>query len=254
MTWFAILPAVLWLSQSQVPLFLENNGEPMQLKSECTADDTEAAGLVCSPDQPCPIFLELSGIEIAGAKLFLSGNLHTETATLYSVLLESTDQAKSFAEPEGRMHAVTLDQIQFVDLQTGYISGWSVNALPRDPFFLVTTDGGKTWSKRFLFEEGSAGAIDRFHFDSATTGIVLADTGSGMRHQLLETHNGGTSWTLQHGSDQPIPFPNSRVAGDDKPWRIRTDPKTRTYVIEKQEDNRWFPAARFSFGAGVCLS
>jgi len=252
-SWFGILPVLMWLAQSQTPLFLENDGQAMHLKFECTSEDMTAAGLDCTADEPCPVFLELSGIETAGAKLFLTGNLHTQTATLYSILLESTDGARSFAEPEPRMHAVTLDQIQFVDLQTGYISGWTVSPLPRDPFFFVTGDGGKTWNKRFLFEEGKAGAIDQFRFSSPTAGIVLVDTGSGMRHQIYETRDGGSNWALQHESESPIPFPRDRSAGgSDQAWRIRADAKTKTYVLEKQEDNRWLPAARFSISAGVC--
>lgn len=257
----ASLSAFFWLAQAALhekptPGFLENNGEPIQVKFECTEQDIQAFGLDCSADLPCPVYLELNSVETAGSKLFLTGSFHTESATLYSVFLESTDEAHSFAEPEGRMRETTLDQAQFVDLQTGWIAGWTAAAVPRDPFFFVTRDGGKSWKKQFLFEEGKPGAIEQFHFDSADNGSILVDAGSGMRHRVFETADGGANWALRQQSATPIPLPVSAARrperDEDKAWRIRADAKTKTYVLERQQDERWRPVARFFVLAGEC--
>ena len=66
---------------------IENTGKPMRVPFECTEADTQAAGLNCSEEEPCPVFLELSNVEAAGNKIFLAGNLHTATTTFYSGLV-----------------------------------------------------------------------------------------------------------------------------------------------------------------------
>jgi photosystem II stability/assembly factor-like uncharacterized protein len=40
-----------------------------------------------------------------------------------------------------------LDRIQFIDFENGWVSGEVQHPLPRDPFLLATTDGGKTWQR-----------------------------------------------------------------------------------------------------------
>ena len=89
----ALLAFVAFLS-AQTPL--ENTGKPMRVPFECTEADTQAASLSCSEEEPCPVFLELSSVEAAGNKIFLAGNLHTSTTTLYSVLLATEDGGKTW--------------------------------------------------------------------------------------------------------------------------------------------------------------
>jgi hypothetical protein len=234
-------------------MFVENTGAPIRIKFECTQEDMEAAGLDCPPDQPCPVYLELNSVETAGAKMFIAGNLHTDTGTLYSILLESTDDAQSFAEPEGRMRSTTLDEVLFADLQNGWVSGWTVDPLPGDPFLFATHDGGKTWRKQFLFEEGKPGAIEQFYLDASGKGTVLVDVGAGLRYQLHDTMDGGSNWTMRRESAAPIPFPRQASREQDRAWRIRTDPKTQTFILEhQQQDEKWRPAARFSITVGEC--
>ena len=131
------------------------------------AADIQAAGLGCSEEDPCPVYLELSNVEAVGHKIFVTGNLHTPTATLDSILLASDDEGKTWTEPHPRLRSSGLDQIQFVDFQNGWISGANLQGAPRDPFLLITTDGGKTWRQRPIFEESRVASIERFWFDYA---------------------------------------------------------------------------------------
>src|SRR5271154_4814576 len=130
-----LLTAFSALSAQNVPVLFE-----------CTEDDAQTAGLHCSEEEPCPVFLELSAVEAVGNRLFLTGNLHSSAATLYSVLMTSSDAGKTWTEGYKRLRAAALDQIQFFDFETGWISGNYLSGTPRDPFFLVTGDGGTTWT------------------------------------------------------------------------------------------------------------
>ena len=58
-----------------------------------------------------------------------------------------------------------LDRIQFLDSEKGWISGEELSPLPQNPFLLVTSDGGKTWKRRPIFNEEAEsrfGAIQQF--------------------------------------------------------------------------------------------
>ena len=114
-------------------------------------------GLDCTVRDSCSLFLELAGVEQAGGRMFLSGNFHTGTATLWSLLLASDDEGRSWTEPYMRIRGAVLDDIQFVDAEAGWVSGHIAGALPRDPFLLKTTDGGRTWRRVPIFEESEIG-------------------------------------------------------------------------------------------------
>jgi hypothetical protein len=235
--------------QGQTPL--ENSGKPMRVVYECTAEDTQAAGLGCSEEDPCPVYLELSNVEAVGGKLFITGNIHTPMATLYSILLASENGGNSWTEPQTRLHSSGLDQIQFADSQNGWISGANLQGAPRDPFFLITTDGGKTWRERPIFEETRVAAIERFWFDSPANGTLLIDARlDNGKHELYETQTGGESWTIQETADparaareRPVTVPG---------WRMRTDAASHSYVIEKSENNRWRKVASFLVNIASC--
>jgi hypothetical protein len=247
-----LLLALANLLRAQAPL--ENSGKPMRVVYECTAADTQAAGLGCSEDDPCPVYLELASVEGVGNKIFLSGNLHTPTSTLYSVLLESDDAGNTWTEPHPRTRASGLDQIQFIDFQNGWISGANLQGAPRDPFLLLTADGGKTWRERPIFEESRVAAIERFWFDSPEHGILLIDARlDNGKHELYETGTGGESWTIQENSGQEnsgqsFRAPKEKAAG----WRVRADAATHSYVIEKSENNRWRKVASFLVNTAQC--
>jgi hypothetical protein len=246
-----IRPPVLLLAVTSLlraDASLVNNGKPMRVVYECTAAATQAAGLGCSEDDPCPVYIELNSVESVGANLFVSGNLHTPVATLDSILLESSDGGNTWTEPHPRLRSAGLDQIQFIDFQTGWISGANLQGAPRDPFFLMTTDGGKTWRQQTIFEESRVAAIERFWFDSPEHGTMLIDARlDNEKREYYETANGGEKWTLLPNAPESI---RNGKAGSG--WRVRTDAGTHSYVIEKSENNRWQKVASFLVNIATC--
>jgi photosystem II stability/assembly factor-like uncharacterized protein len=250
----ASLLALASLLSAQTPL--ENSGKPMRVAYECTAADTQAAGLGCSEEDPCPVYIELANVEAVGGKIFVTGNLHTPMATLYSILLASEDAGATWTEPHPRTRSAGLDQIQFVDFQNGWISGANLQGAPRDPFLLITTDGGKTWREHPIFEETRVAAIERFSFDSPEHGMLLIDARlDNGKHELYETHTGGESWAIQPASAEPLRS-SKDSAKENQPgalaWRVRTDAATHSYVIENSENHRWQKVASFLVNIAMC--
>jgi hypothetical protein len=242
----ALLACVVLLS-AQTPL--ENTGKPLRVPFECIAADTDAAGLGCSEDAPCPVFLELSSVEAAGNKIFLAGNLHTSTTTLYSILFASEDAGKTWAEPHPRIRFAGLDQIEFIDFQNGWIAGANLASTPRDPFLLLTTDGGKTWRERPIFEETRVAVIEHFRFDSPENGSLLIDArlDNNLR-ELYETRTGGESWSMKQAA-KAISFPMPiKTPG----WRLRTDASTHSFDLEKSDGAHWQKVASFLVNVGAC--
>jgi len=238
--------SVLWAQD-----VLVNNGKPLQFPFECTEDDSQTAGLHCSEEEPCPAFLELSAVEAVGNRLFVTGNLHAASATLYSILLTSSDAGKTWTEGYKRMRSAELDQIQFLDFQTGWIAGNLISGTPRDAFFLATSDGGTTWRILPLFEESRPGEIEKFYFESKNTGSLLLDVRYANRYELFETHTGGNSWESRQTSVQPIRLPQERQAVSPG-WRVRADAATHAYALERAEGARWQRVASFLVSAGKC--
>lgn len=229
---------------------MENTGKPMRVPFECTEADTQAAALNCSEAEPCAVFLELSNVEAVGNKIFLTGNLHTATTTLYSVLLATEDAGKSWMEPHPRIRFAGLDQIQFIDFQNGWISGANLQSTPRDPFLLLTTDGGQTWRQRPIFDETRVAVIERFWFDTRENGSLVIDARlDNGRHELYETRAGGESWSLKQAMASPIAFPPS---AKNTGRRLRVDAATKSYDLEKSDGSRWQKVASFQVSAGAC--
>ena len=48
---------------------LENTGKPILLPFRCTGEDIQAAGLTCSEEDPCPVYLELSAVQATGTRI-----------------------------------------------------------------------------------------------------------------------------------------------------------------------------------------
>jgi photosystem II stability/assembly factor-like uncharacterized protein len=224
----------------------------MRVPFECTEADTQAASLSCSEEEPCPVFLELSNVEAAGNKIFLVGNLHTPTTTLYSILLATDDAGKTWSEPHPRMRIAGLDQIQFIDFQNGWISGANLQSTPRDPFLLLTTDGGKTWHERPIFDETRVAVIERFWFESRDNGALLIDARlDNNLHEFYETRTGGESWSMKQASASVIPFPQAKEPGASG-WRVRADAATHSFDLDKSDGARWQKVASFVVTVGVC--
>jgi hypothetical protein len=222
----------------------------MRVPFECTEADSQAASLNCSDAEPCAVFLELSNVEAAGNKIFIAGNLHTSTATLYSVLLATEDAGKTWIEPYPRVRFAGLDQIQFIDFQNGWISGANLQSTSRDPFLLLTTDGGKTWRQRPIFDETRVAVIERFWFDSRENGSLLVDARlDNNMHELYETRTGGESWSMKQATASPIPFPPAPKSSG---WRLRADAATHSFDLEKSDGSRWQKVAGFLINVGAC--
>lgn len=230
---------------------LENTGKPMRVAYECVEEDSGAAGITCSEDEPCPLLLELAAVEAVGSKIFISGDIHFASATLYSVLLSSEDGGRTWNEPHRRIRFGALDQIQFIDFANGWISGGNSLSGPRDPFFLITDDGGATWRQHPIFDESRPGVIDRFWFTSKSAGNMLIDARYENRHELYETNTGGNSWSMRQASAKAIPFPHSAPATA-QAWRLRADGPSHSFVLEHSQGERWQRVGSFLIDIGEC--
>jgi photosystem II stability/assembly factor-like uncharacterized protein len=229
--------------------------EDFKLAFTCTADDLQWAGMTCPANDPCPIFLELSSVSSAGHKIFLAGDIHSGQGTLYSVLLKSEDGGATWQEPVGRVRGEILDHVQFANLETGWVSGQRVVPLPGDPFLLVTHDGGKTWNKGPVLPEGSPGIVQKYRFESATSGRLVIDRGKSgdenPQYQLFETKDGGENWVLVESSAAAIK--NAPAAEESTLWRLRADKGGKKLFLERQAaENKWVAAATFVIQVGEC--
>ena len=228
--------------------------EATRVEYACPADDVEKFGLTCSEEEPCDVFLELASVEGVGSTIFATGNLHTLVTTLYGVLLMSGDGGKTWTEPNPRIQAASLDQVQFPDFQHGWASGVTLEPLPRDPFFLVTADGGKTWRSRPIFSETRYGSVQQFWFDSAKSGQLILERSQGAAslYEIYETSNGGDTWTIKEAGSKN-PKLAKAPAKDSATWRVHTDAASKTNRIERRTARGgWEIVASFAVRAGVC--
>jgi photosystem II stability/assembly factor-like uncharacterized protein len=225
----------------------------MLLPFRCTVDDVQWAGLSCSADEPCPVYLELAAVESAAGRIFAAGNIHALDVTLYSVLLASEDAGHTWREAYERIRGASLDRIQFLDAELGWISGQALSPLPQDPFLLVTSDGGKTWRQRVIFTESRVGSIQQFQFSARDSGSLIIDRGPGSeggRYELYESPNAGESWTMRETSDRPIRLKPLPAAPSE--WRVRADGPTQSFHLERRQGEHWVSVASFSVKLGAC--
>jgi hypothetical protein len=225
----------------------------VRIPYDCSPEDIDALGLTCTEDEPCAVFLELASAEAAGGRLFVSGNLHTGNTTLFGILLASDDGGATWTEPQARIRNGALEQIEFLDLQTGWVSGESIDPLARNPFLLLTGDGGKTWRQRLLSEDAKFGVIAQFHFDSKTSGELVLDASQGKttRQELYETMTGGEGWELKQVSDMPLRLKNARNPGQAS-WRVRADAASDTYRLERGGGRTWETVTSFAIHIADC--
>jgi len=94
--------------------------------------------------------------------------------------------------PGGR---VPLNTPDFVDSQHGFVTGGrpaEQGQAPWDVRLYATTDGGATWAARAADTRLGQAALD---FVTSAAGFATLISYSPLRSQLLETSNGGASWT-----------------------------------------------------------
>ncbi|HEY7334252.1 MAG TPA: hypothetical protein VH639_05160 [Bryobacteraceae bacterium] len=233
-----------------IPLLAQAQ-EARKLDKICTPEDEDALGLTCSEAEPCPVFLELASAEANGSTVFVTGDLHTQNTTMFGLLLMSGDDGVTWTEPNKRLRSSTLEEIQFVDSQHGFVGGVRVEPLPKDPFLLTTDDGGKTWTEAPLFDESAFGSIQQFWFDSATSGELILDKSQGAtkRYERYATMTGGSSWELQETDTKPIRLANAKPR-ENAGWRVRAT--ADAYVVERRAGDAWQSMARFAIRAGEC--
>ncbi len=238
------------------PPVLTYTGKPVTLPFQCSADDIQWAGLSCSDDDPCPIYLELSAVESAGTRIFAGGNIHSASVTLYSVLLGSDDGGQTWREAHPGIRGAGLDRIQLFDSEIGWASGETLSPLPEDPFILVTSDGGKTWRQRPIFSEGREsryGMVQQFVFTAKESGSLIVDRGQGSdgdRYELYESPDGGDSWSIRQTSNQPLKLRVApAVSGE---WRLRADRASQSFHIEHRRGDRWSAVAAFAVKLNAC--
>ncbi len=240
------------------PAKLEYAGKPIVLEQHCTEEDIQSLGLTCTREDPCPVYLELAAHEVLGNTIVLSGNIHNREITFASVLLVSEDLGKTWTEPLARIKNGVLDQVQFIDFQNGWVAGQVMQQLPRDPFLLLTNDGGRTWRRRPLYDDARVGAIETFWFDTKSNGGMIVDRSRAgdprAKYELYESQTGGASWTLREVNSKPIvpkrtkpaPVPN----GD---FRVRADAKANAYRVERRQGAAWQTVSMFAIGLAPCM-
>ncbi len=225
-----------------------------KLPFACKEDDLLFAGMSCSERDPCPIYIDLGSAASAGTQVFIAGSIHSAQTTLFSLLLVSDDSGATWREPIERVRGEELGQLQFISSEIGWVSGQRVVPLPGDPFLAITRDRGKTWVRKTLLPEGSAGFIPEFRFISAQDGKLIIDRGVNhgdeSRYQLFETLNGGENWMVKESSS--VPIKNPPVAAQDPAWRVRAETGGKLIVLEHLTAEKWTAEARFVIQIAEC--
>ena len=220
---------------------------------DCPSEDIEQFGLTCSEDEPCTVLLELASADAEGNRIVVTGNLHTRDATLLSLLLVSDDGGVTWTEPLIRMRNAALEQIEFWDGQTGWVSGESINPLARNPFLLLTTDGGRTWRPKLIVDDEKFGTIAQFHFSSVSNGEVVIDnsTKKSVHQELYETQTGGESWELKETANQPFHLKGARTPNQ-AGYRVRADAAGGAYLLERGGGKNLEKVASFPIHVADC--
>jgi photosystem II stability/assembly factor-like uncharacterized protein len=135
----------------------------------------------------------------------------------------------------------------FADAMTGWISGQVYQSLLKDPYFLVTRDGGKTWRRRPIYSESTVATIEDFKFEGPREGTVI--TAAGGRRQRWVTHNGGDVWQITETLDRK---PAALGGVVESAYKVRTDARLKAQVVERKEGTRATTVAAFAVEAARC--
>ncbi len=222
---------------------------PVHVDYTCPADDIDSFGLTCSEEQPCPVFFEVSAVDSFGSRIAVAGDIHTATTTLYGVILTTEDGGASWAEAITRLRSTAFEQFQVIG-DHGWLSGHRLEPLPKDPFVMLTTDGGKDWRQRPLFEESRFGSIAQFRFDTLLGGELIFDdsVGKAIHQELYVTMTGGENWEIRQTSTTLLHLKPMNEAV----WIVTAPPGSKTYSIEHVVNGKKETFARFLVHIGDC--
>lgn len=229
--------------------------EPVRVPFPCVESELQNAGLLCTEDEPCPIYLEMNAIAPAGKRLFLAGDIHATSATLFSILLSSDDGGRTWNEPAPRIPGAAIEQLQAYDAEHGWAAGETQYPLTRDPFFLVTTDGGLSWRRRDVAEDGGPGSIQRFWFDSPRHGELIVDAGKSApsgQYIAYESETGGESWMMRTTTAKPPAIRRAPPSVENPDFRVTAAAGGRTYQVEKRIGEKWETMASFLIQIASC--
>lgn len=223
---------------------------PVHVDYACTPEDIDSFGLSCSEDQPCPVFFEVSAVDSFGSHLFVAGDIHTSTTTLYGVVLSTDDAGATWSEAIARPRSTEFEEFQVIG-NRAWLSGQRVEPLPKDPFFLITTDDGKTWRQKPLFEETRFGSIAQFWFSSPENGELIFDdsVGKATNQELYGTTSGGENWEVKQKSTKALRLAAARANSS---WKISAPPASTAYLIEHVVNGQKQTVARFLIHIGDC--
>ncbi|WP_031498554.1 WD40/YVTN/BNR-like repeat-containing protein [Bryobacter aggregatus] len=245
----------IWLlaqTPPELPTVYQNTEGSIRLPNRCAELDLAVLGLTCSESEPCPTYLEISSVESTGQLILIAGNLHTQSSTLQSILLLSDDGGSTWREAHPRLKASTLESMQFSDFSNGWAVGHVSLALPRDPFVLVTSDGGRSWRKVDLYADSRVGVIEDFAFQNAKRGWLLIDnkgSGEGGRYEFYESQTGGTSWELREIASK---IPKTTPHSPSNSARVKADEKKGLLRIEVRSGNTWREVSAFKLKLEDC--
>jgi len=261
----AILPSAAQNSSSEKQSDKEDAagivyaGEPLSLRLDCDYDTLLQAGLVCNEDVPCDLLLELIATGETKTSIFAIGNVHTQEATVSTILLASHDSGKTWVEAARRIAAASLESIQFADDEHGWIAAQEHDIdSSTNPFFYITQNGGKYWDRRNIWanNEDRSGVIVDYYFETPQHGFVVIERSSSSddAFELHETRNGGRSWSpRQISGERPTIRRRLAARAEDAGWRLSEDRRAGAYDVEKRRGNSWEKVASFSSEIGTCL-
>ena len=92
-------------------------------------------------------------------------------------MLVSDDAGKNLDRSSRRIPGARLRTFSFSISKR--VGSAATSCIPdaRDPFFLISSDGGKSWRRRPVYSEPKTGAIERFRFTSKKSGQMMVDRG-----------------------------------------------------------------------------
>ena len=235
-------------------------GPVASLSTTCEVDRLEYAGIRCSTDRPCELFVELVSVASQGNWVVLAGEVHTADATYESVVLSSADGGVTWIESSERIAAGGIESISIIDAQTAFVAGQQGDTATGEiPFLLVTEDGGVSWEERTVSAGGEKveGLVVAFQADTTSHGYLILEqlAATSDPYRLYETYTGGLSWSIRQISADKPQIPGPRLALRTEDWSIRPDSSSGEYIVAKRsssESSGWAEQGRFSGAVGSC--